>query len=441
MNGRDDLQIGERDFSLEPNRLIFNAQRALKIRTWRALQIKLERLGQLQKVGGISRLTEMQLLPTDKDNVEYALSEVLEASRARRSREIGKKLVHGEISAKQAIESLNLLQGRLGKAEETWTDVINKSVVTSSQLETLRLKSRKKLLDDWMCEGDLGFIFAFRGVGKTWFGLAAAQALSTGGALGDWKAHEAVNVLYVDGEMPPDLMNARASGLEKGNDHLLFLNHLILFDRTGRVLNITNRDVQESLTAYCLAHSVKVLILDNLSTLASGMKENEADAWEQVNTWLLDLRRRGVAVIIIHHAGRSGQMRGTSKREDNVFWIIALDDMKKNADDKRGAHFMSYFTKASRNTQMEVASYQWHIVTESGGQVTISHKPAQTVDVFLRVIDSGVDKHDEIADAMKLAGYEVSRMAKKAEDEGWLTRPKRGEYCLTLKGKEKLANA
>jgi hypothetical protein len=30
-------------------------------------------------------------------------------------------------------------------------------------------------------------------------------------------------------------------------------------------------------------------------------------------------------------------MRGISKPEDNVFWIIALDDTDKNADDKREA--------------------------------------------------------------------------------------------------------
>ncbi|PYL40668.1 MAG: RNA polymerase subunit sigma-70, partial [Verrucomicrobia bacterium] len=34
--------------------------------------------------------------------------------------------------------------------------------------------------------------------------LAIAQALSAGGKLGDWQAHERVKVLYVDGEMPPD---------------------------------------------------------------------------------------------------------------------------------------------------------------------------------------------------------------------------------------------
>jgi hypothetical protein len=53
------------------------------------------------------------------------------------------------------------------------------------------------------------------------------------------------------------------------------------------------------------------------------MRENEADSWELVNNWLLDLRRRKIAVVIIHHAGRSGEMRGTSKREDNVFLICS----------------------------------------------------------------------------------------------------------------------
>src|SRR5262249_27368247 len=155
---------------------------------------------------------------------------------------------------------------------------------------------------------------------------------------------------------------------------------------------------------------------DNLSTLASGMKENEADSWELVNNWLLDLRRRRIAVVIVHHAGRSGEMRGTSKREDSVFWIIALDDIKKNADDKRGARFISHFTKPSRNTQEEVSAYEWHFITEANGEVSIAHKRAQSLDVFRSVIESGVTKCDEIADAMKLPKYAVSRMAKKAMD-------------------------
>ncbi|HEX9630594.1 MAG TPA: AAA family ATPase [Pyrinomonadaceae bacterium] len=96
---------------------------------------------------------------------------------------------------------------------KSWSDALNESVVTSSELRQLRLTPRRKLLGDWFCEGDLGFIFAFRGVGKTWLALAIAQALSTGSKLGDWQAHAPVKVLYVDGEMPPDLMRDRCAGL------------------------------------------------------------------------------------------------------------------------------------------------------------------------------------------------------------------------------------
>src|SRR5439155_8612856 len=122
-----------------------------------------------------------------------------------------------------------------------------------------------------------------RGVGKTWLALLMSRALSEGGKLGDWHTREHVRVLYVDGEMPPDLMRDRDKGLSHEADDVEFLNHEILFERTGRVINITRPEVQQAITERCVATDVKVLILDNLSTLATGMKENDADAWELVN--------------------------------------------------------------------------------------------------------------------------------------------------------------
>src|SRR5205807_3942456 len=172
----------------------------------------------------------------------------------------------------------------------------------------------------------------------------------------------------------------------------------ILFERTGKVLNVANPEVQQAITQRCVNSGTKVLILDNLSTLARGMKENEADSWELVNNWLLDLRRRKIAVVIVHHAGRSGEMRGTTRREDNVFWIIALDDARKNADDKRGARFVSHFTKPSRNTQEEVPAHEWRFVTDNEtGLVTIGHRQAQTLDVFRSIIKERVNECDQNA--------------------------------------------
>jgi len=418
MNGADALPVCAEDFSSPPNRIIFNCINGLSDRCFIAVTDALRRNDELDKIAGASRITWIADLPHDPENLKYALGQMLEHSAARQAAKIGEQLHKGAITLEQAQEQLAKLKRR--EPEKSWPDALNAAVVTSSELHDLELVPRKKLLGDWFCEGDLGFIFAFRGVGKTWLALAIAQALSTGGKLGDWKTLAPVKVLYLDGEMPPDLMRARCEGLQASNANLEFLNHEILFDRTGKTLNITSREVQQAITGRCVNSHAKVLLLDNLSTLASGMKENEADSWELVNNWLLNLRRRKIAVVIVHHAGRSGEMRGTSKRQDNVFWIIALDDMKKNADDKRGARFISHFTKPSRNTQEEVPAYEWHFVTEASGDMSISHKRAQTLDVFLQIVRDGVTENKQIAAEMKVPDYVVSRLAKKAMDAGKL---------------------
>jgi len=46
------------------------------------------------------------------------------------------------------------------------------------------------------------------------------------------------------------------------------------------------------------------------------MRENDSDAWGEIQDRLLRLRRRGISVLIVHHAGKRGGQRGTSRRED-----------------------------------------------------------------------------------------------------------------------------
>jgi hypothetical protein len=44
------------------------------------------------------------------------------------------------------------------EAEKSWENALKEAIVTSSELHGLKLILRKKLLGDWFCEGDLGFI-------------------------------------------------------------------------------------------------------------------------------------------------------------------------------------------------------------------------------------------------------------------------------------------
>jgi hypothetical protein len=51
-----------------------------------------------------------------------------------------------------------------------------------------------------------------------------------------------------------------------------------------------------------------------ISTLCRSGKEDESDSWLPIQNWLLSLRSLGKSVLKIHHAGKSGQQRGTSRR-------------------------------------------------------------------------------------------------------------------------------
>ena len=343
--------------------------------------------------------------------------------------------IHAGACVNDLIEAIARAE-TLREAEKTWVETIRESVVTTSELSKLEIPPRQRLLGDWFCEGDLGFIFGPRGVGKTWLSLAIACALSGGLTLGDWKGHRPVKVLYLDGEMPPDLMQTRCNGLGAANANFCILNHEILFNRTSRVLNITKPEIQQGITESCISDKIKVLFLDNLSTLASGMRENEADDWEKVGNWLLQLRREKIAVVINHHAGRSGEMRGTSKREDAVFWILRLDDSRDREHDKRGACFTTRFTKSSRNIQEDIPAFQWHFVTEQDGQVSIACNPASSLDVFRKIIEDGVTECGQIAKEMGLSPATVSRLAKKAFLEGWLKKEGREYVIIEAKKKE-----
>ena len=227
------------------------------------------------------------------------------------------------------------------------------ALLTAGQLGAMTIPVRAALLDQWFCESDLGFLFAQRGVGKTWFALLLARAIAGGDPAGPWKGCAGVvkpGVLYVDGEMPLELLQARQKGLGLAGDGVEFLSHEHLFDTSGQLLNLSDRSAQDEITALLLKKGMKLLILDNLSCLFRGVSENDADAWEMVLPWLLELRRRKIAVIIVAHAGRNNAMRGTSRREDAAAWIVRLDDAFEPGGAKAGARFVSSFSKPSRNT-------------------------------------------------------------------------------------------
>lgn len=311
--------------------------------------------------------------------------------------------------------------GEIEQPKNEWLSAFEISVVDSENLQKIQLSPREEVLGKWFKQGDLGYIYALRGIGKTWFAMHLACAIASGGQAGCWKSPKPRTVLYVDGEMPIDDTKARDALLKNGQGNVLYLHHELLFERTGKILNLADSEIQNAIFELCQSKGVKILFLDNLSCLFSGIKENESDAWEGVLPWLLRLRRERIAVVFIHHTGKSGcHMRGTSRREDAAFWCIRLSEARVGESQAQATTFVSQFEKNRNGLSEDAPSLQWEFRSSSDSGISIDWKELSKTQLFRQLIEEGVTSCSELAEEMRVSKGTISKLAKKGVREGWL---------------------
>ena len=206
----------------------------------------------------------------------------------------------------------------------------------------LSIPTRELLLSPILPARSLSMLYAPRGIGKTLLGLSIALTVASGTSLLRWSAPRPRRVLYVDGEMPLADLQERLSAISLGlaaeipNDGF----RVLAADQTESGINLGSAEGQQALEP--LLDGVDLLVLDNLSTLCTSSSESASDAWVPMQNWLLRLRRQGVAVLLIHHAGTNGRQRGTSRREDALDTVIALrrpEDYAPEQGDRFEIHF------------------------------------------------------------------------------------------------------
>ena len=189
-------------------------------------------------------------------------------------------------------------------------------------------------------------IFAERGIGKTWVGLNIAYAVASGGAFLRWQSPSARRVVYIDGEMPGLTLKERLASVVAHSSHDApddYLTFVAADIQPDGLPDLANPDAQRFYDA--AIKSADLIVVDNLSTICRGLRENEADSWGPVQEWCLRQRAAGKSVLLIHHAGKGGAQRGTSRKEDVLDSVISLR-RPIDYDASQGARFEVHFTKS-----------------------------------------------------------------------------------------------
>jgi len=288
-----------------------------------------------------------------------------------------------------------------------------------AQFLELDIPPRELVLAPWLPEKGLVMVHSPRGVGKTHFALAVAYAVATGGEFLGFKATRPRRVVYLDGEMPANAMQHRLAALvasfrgDPPDPSYFKILSADLID--GGLPDLADAAGQREIDA--AIGDAELILADNISTLVRSGKENEAEGWLPVQGWALAHRRAGRSALFVHHAGKGGLQRGTSRREDVLDSVISLR-RPQDYQPEQGARFELHFEKSRGFFGDDARSFEARYEERDG---TALWTRTEIADAELgRVVDALRDGMSirEAADALGVHRAKVERLKKKAVKGG-----------------------
>jgi hypothetical protein len=330
------------------------------------------------------------------------------------------------IEAGGTVEKLGVIAGTLSDyrpaAEPSADGAAAIRPLTAAEFLTFDLPPRKQIIVPWLPEKGLAMIYSRRGVGKTLLGFTSAYAIASGAGFLKFEIEAPRKVLYVDGEMPAATMQQRLAAIINGFSkqpptpaHFrILLSDLAEFGFP----DLATPEGQAWIDARI--GDAEGIILDNISTLVRSGKENEAEAWLPIQSWALRHRRAGRAVVFLHHAGKGGAQRGTSRREDILDTVISL---RHPADysPEQGARFEVHFEKTRGFYGSDAQPFEARYEVRNGAALWTR---TEIVDAErARVVAALKDGMSirEAANALSIHRSKVGRLRRKALDKGELS--------------------
>lgn len=288
---------------------------------------------------------------------------------------------------------------------------------------TLKISKPEILLSPFLWSQGLALLYAKRGVGKTHIALGIACAVAKGSSFLKWSASKPKKVLYIDGEMSAYSMQARLRSMPATEDelHLLSNNLLIITPdlQEAAMPNLSTSEGRSTLEKIIIDRDL--IVVDNLSSLFRSGTENEAESWMPIQEWALSLRRQGKTILFIHHAGKNGLQRGTSKREDTLDVVINLRECE-GYNATQGARFEVHFEKTRHFAGEDAAPFQAQLFIDSQGQAQWKIACIKEDPEIAQIAQMRKDGKTfvEIMSAKKLTKSQVETRLQKAKQAGLL---------------------
>jgi putative DNA primase/helicase len=281
------------------------------------------------------------------------------------------------------------------------------------------IKTREMVLGPIVPEKGLAMCYSPRGMGKTRLGTGCGLAVSTGASFLRWQAPKARRVLLIDGEMPaPALQELLKTVLEaapvKPAPEMFQVLAADLLEEIG-IGNLADPKVQHEINQLVDDRGTEFLMLDNLSSLTAVLRDNDEASWQSMKSWLLGLRRRSISVLLHHHAGKGGDQRGTSAREDVLDTVISLRHPSDYRQEE-GCRFEVHYTKHRGFYGSDASPFeaQQH-TTAFGYEWTVRDITDANQARVAELLKAGLSIRD-IAEELKISKSAVHRFKQKIEE-------------------------
>jgi hypothetical protein len=194
-----------------------------------------------------------------------------------------------------------------------------------------------RLLGDLLTTTTRAFLVGRTGIGKTLLALAIAAGVASGDGFLHWRSSRPARVLYLDGEMPAELIKPRArDAIHRLGDIKIPPGNLLIF---GRDIEDKARQICPSLAPFAALNTdngrffllalieavggVDLLILDNVMSLITGDMKDEVP-WTETLPLVSTLTDKRIGQLWCDHTGHNQDRQYGSSTKAWRFDVVGI---------------------------------------------------------------------------------------------------------------------